>query len=334
MTAALHVQKLVEFLLQRDARGAAQLLTGLVSAGIAVERVLNEVIGPAQVEIGERWHRNEISVADEHGATAVVDSVLSVLTLRTDDSPFEHFDRSVAVVCAVGEWHTMPARLLAETLRGSGATVEFLGPSMPPSHLARFLTQHPQDLVAVSCSTALTLDGVLSCVHVAHDAGIPVLAGGRGLGQDDGRATVLGADLWAASTEDAVRLAGESLPRELLEPTADIDGAAELSLQRDAIVADAMEKLQQRFPAMERFDAHQRARTQEDFGYIVRFAEGAVLARDDSVFFGFLPWLDQLLVSLGLPPETLRISIDALADTGRSERLGQLIARARERGVI
>ena len=328
------MQKLVEFLLQRDARGAAQLVTGLVSAGVGVERVLNEIIGPAQVVIGELWHRNEISVADEHGATAVVDSVLSVLTLRTEESPFEHFDRSVVVVCAVGEWHTMPARLLAETLRGSGANVEFLGPSMPPSHLARFLAQHPQDIVAVSSSTALTLDGVLSCVHVAHDAGIPVLAGGRGLGAHEGRAKVLGADLWASSTSDAVRLAGESLPRDLLEPTADIDGAAELSLQRDAIVTDAMEHLRERFPAMERFDRHQRERTEEDFNFIVRFAEGAVLTRDDSVFFDFLPWLDELLVSLGLPPNTLRVSIDALAESGRSERLGQLIEGAFQRGVI
>lgn len=328
------VDELVEQLLQRDAKAATRLVTSLVDTGTPVETVLNELIGPAQTELGERWHRNEISVADEHAATAIVDSMLPILTLHVGDSPFEHFDRKVLVACAVGEWHTLPARLLAETLRASGAQIEFLGPSMPPSHLARFLAQNPHDLLAVSCSTPLALNGVLACVHVAHDVGMPVLAGGRGLGDDGRRATVLGADLWAPHTADAISLASDPLPRELLEPTADLEASVDLALQRRTIVAGAMDNLRGLMPAVERFNIHQIERTEEDFDYIVRFAEAAILTRDESVFLDFLPWLDLLLQSLGLPADTVRLSLDALRATGLSDTLNALIGTAYERSVI
>jgi hypothetical protein len=37
-----------------------------------LERVLLELVQPAMVEIGERWHRGEINVAVEHYATQFV----------------------------------------------------------------------------------------------------------------------------------------------------------------------------------------------------------------------------------------------------------------------
>lgn len=334
MTNHSQVGELVELLLTRDAAAATRLVVSMVERGTPVEVVLHELIGPAQAELGERWHRNEISVADEHAATAIVDAMLPILTLNVDDSPFEYFDRRVIVVCAVGEWHTLPARLLAETLRASGAQIEFLGPSMPPSHLARFIAQNPQDLLAVSCSTPLTLNGVLACVHVAHDVDMPVLAGGRGLGVTEHRAKVLGADLWAPHTTDAIRLASEPLPREVREPTADLEGSVDLALQRGVIVAGAMDNLREHMPAVARFTSQQIERTEEDFDYIIRYAEAAILTRDDSVFMDFLPWLDLLLRSLGLPDDTVRVSLDALRATGLSDALTALIDTAYERSVV
>jgi methanogenic corrinoid protein MtbC1 len=45
------------------------------------------------------------------------------------------------VTCAEGEWHSLPARMVAEVLRLHGWQVTFLGASTPADHLRRLLTE-------------------------------------------------------------------------------------------------------------------------------------------------------------------------------------------------
>lgn len=186
-----HVAAMADHLFARDLVGAKVLALQLLGLGIEIGALLTHLIAPAQAVVGERWHRNEASVADEHGATAVADALVTVLTAVPPRSPR---GPHVVVACAEGEWHLLAARLVAETLRDGRYDVTFLGPSMPAAHLGRFLEATTPDVLAVSCSTALAFEGVASFVIVAHGLGVPVLAGGRALGPDDHRATLLGAD--------------------------------------------------------------------------------------------------------------------------------------------
>lgn len=295
---------------QRDLASASALALGLVDDGVPVPEVLRRLVAPAQVEIGERWHRNEVSVADEHAVTAVSDAVVSLLSgERVPVTESVH----VVVVCAEGEWHLLPARLLAESLRAEGFRVTFLGGSMPAVHLAGFLDQVDAHVLGVSCSTALGLSGLLSCIEVGHAAGIPVLAGGRALGHDDRRARVLGADLWAPDAGIAAELLRQRLPTTLRSSTADTGAAMELALRRDAWVAEALIELATRLPAFQHFTDEQRARTQEDLDYILRFAEAAVLVRDERLFDEFATWLRTLLEARGLPPSVMPLTFAILA---------------------
>ena len=306
---AAHAAAFLEHLLARDLAAATELAVGLADEGTTVADIALHLIAPAQAEIGERWHRDELGVADEHAASAVSDAVLSVVasTARPADG------RRVEVVCVQGEWHLLPARLLVEVLRADGCHVTFLGGSTPATHLARTLERSEPDVVALSCSTPLALDGVIGAVHVAHDLGIPVLAGGRALGRDERRARVLGADLWAPDGAAAAELLRLPPVGPTNAPTADTGTALELALRRDGLVEAAMTALERRFPPLVHYSAHQLARTREDFGFILQFAEAAILTRDRRVFDEFITWLDALLAARGLPPAVLGVSIEVLA---------------------
>lgn len=308
---------------RHDLASASALALGLVDDGVPVPEVLRRLVAPAQVEIGERWHRNEASVADEHAATAVSDAVVSLLSgERVPVTESIH----VVVVCAEGEWHLLPARLLAESLRAQGFRVTFLGGSMPAAHLAGFLAEVDADVLGVSCSTALGLSGLLSCIEVGHAAGLPVLAGGRALGHDDRRARVLGADLWAPDASTAAELLRQRLPATLRRSTADTGAAMELALRRDAWVAEALIELATRLPVFQHFTDEQRARTQEDLDYILRFAEAAVLTRDEQLFGEFASWLRTLLDARGLPRSVLPLTLAILASvTGSAPGVAALM---------
>jgi methanogenic corrinoid protein MtbC1 len=320
-------EQFLGYLITRDTRACVDVAVALADEGFSIPEVLTGMVAPAMVEVGDRWLRNELTVADEHAATAIADTVVSVLTAtgpHTSAAP-----PVVTVACAEGEWHTMPPRLLAGVLRSEGFEVTFLGPSMPPTHLAKFLERSRPDVLGISCSTPLAFAGVISCVGVAHAAGIPVLAGGRALGSDDRRARVLGVDLWAPSAPAAAELLRQQLPAALLDPSADVDAADHLLSETDNLVAAAMDDLSRRFGFMARFDDFQRARTSEDFAFIVQFAAAAILTRDPRLFDDFLAWLDTLLSARGLPPGTVGVSLDAIRAAGPPASLVELLDGAR-----
>lgn len=298
-------------LVQRDSSNAKRLALQLLDGGVPLSRLFTELVAPAQAEVGDRWHRNELSVAAEHAATAVADDVVSALTV-IGDSPVGR--PHVVLACAEGEWHVLPARLTAESLRSEGFSVTFLGPSTPARHLPGFLEDVRPDVLAVSCSTALSLDGVLRFVHVAHDAGVPVIAGGRGLSVAQ-RAYTLGVDLWAPDAAAAGDVLRQPLPRALREPTADTGGAMALAPAIGGWVERALVALADRFPALAHYDDEQLARTREDFGYIIHFIQAAILLRDSDVFHEFTDWLRLLLEARGVPAAAFRLSLEALTAT-------------------
>ncbi len=273
------------------------------------------LLAEVQREVGRRWQQQEFTVADEHAATAIVDLALASACLEAAPSrpPAEGV---VVVACAEEEWHVMPALMAAEQLRAGGWDVVFLGASTPAEHLRRFLAAGPPAAVALSCTVPLHLPGARRSVSASHAAGVPVLAGGAAFGTTPGRATAIGADAWASSTDSAATiLAGwvNSSPV-LAAPTADEAPALALAAERPALVERAMSALAACYPPLAQYTAWQLARTREDFGYIVRFVEASILATDDSIVTDFATWLMSLLAARSLPDRIVPLSIGVLRD--------------------
>ena len=102
-----------------DEYAAAATVFTAVEAGTAPEDVLLEVIAPVQHRIGSEWAANRLTVAQEHAATAINDRVIAALAHHPAIRCSGDAGR-VTVACVDGEWHALPARLLAEVLRLRG----------------------------------------------------------------------------------------------------------------------------------------------------------------------------------------------------------------------
>jgi methanogenic corrinoid protein MtbC1 len=139
----------------------------LLEAGVTVQELVLNLLGPAQAEVGRRWETNQWSVADEHAATAISDAILATLAWRVD-APDDH--GQVVVTCAEGEWHSLPARMAAEVLRLQGWPVTFLGAFTPADHLRRFLTEVRPTGVLISCSVPIYLVGAQRSIQAAQAA--------------------------------------------------------------------------------------------------------------------------------------------------------------------
>lgn len=335
MTADVERMALVETYLSEAVEGrgraAARLALDQIDRGVRCEDVIVGLLAASQHEVGERWLANEWTVADEHLASGSTQHALDAVASTVD---VHEPAGSVLVVCAEGDWHSLPSQMMAEMLRARGYDVAFLGASTPVDHVMDLVRRRRPDAVAVSCNLPLFFLGVARLADAAHTHGIPVLAGGRAMGTDESRARLLGADGWAPGLDSAV----QTLHRWQQEPPAvpagptRLDESAQLlDLSADDVAADAFDGLTRAFPQMSSYDDAQLARTREDLAFITRFVAAALLVGDPAVLTEFLGWLGALLANRGVPPRALEAGLDVLAPrlAGRDGRAGQLLAEVR-----
>lgn len=323
-----------EFLVEAVAgrgREGVRLTLDQLDNGTPANKVIVDLLAVAQREVGEHWQRNEWSVADEHLATAVAQKSLDALS---GSIPREVARGDVVVVCAEGDWHSLPAQMLAEGLQLRGINVAFLGASTPVDHVEMLLDRRRFDAVAVSCTIPLFFDGVARLVSAAHRRGIPVIAGGRSFGVDERRAAHLGADAWASAADDAALVIEQwrtTPPPTFRAQSPPPDAVDALDEQDDAIAGRALTTLRNVFPPMGSYTDEQLARTREDLVSILGYVRAALLVDDAGVFHQFIDWLGVMLGARGVPADALDHSLAALSPSlaAIDPRAGQLIDDAR-----
>lgn len=101
----------VDAIAAHDARGAERFVLAAVEDGLPASMAYLEVLQPALYEIGRGWELGELSVAQEHLATAIVQSLLATLAARLDERPTGSAARGVrgraVVACTPGELHSV-----------------------------------------------------------------------------------------------------------------------------------------------------------------------------------------------------------------------------------
>ena len=158
---ATHIiaDELLSVLLAFD-EAAAEALLSEAFALHGVDIVAEDIIAPVLVEIGERWHRGEASVVQEHFATAFLRRRLTVL--------FQAYDRPANGPLAVtgsapSEWHDVGILLVSIALRRQGWRVVYLGQNVPAE---RFAEQIRSLRPAVVCLSATTPASVTALAQV------------------------------------------------------------------------------------------------------------------------------------------------------------------------
>ncbi len=176
--------------------------------GVSVRDLSDEVIGEAQREIGARWQRNEITIADEHMATAISNLVLAQLYERA--APAARNGKKILVACVEGELHELPARVVADALDLAGFSVRYLGASVPADSLLEMIETHRPDLVALSTTMTFhitALRAVVQRIRETPDGRLPIAVGGAACAWSPRLGEELGVDIVANDAPGLVEAA-------------------------------------------------------------------------------------------------------------------------------
>ncbi len=128
----------------------------LLTRGVDVRTVFQALFREALYEIGRRWETGDLSVATEHQATAIVESLLAqVSDGRPPSAPAKH---TAVVSASLAEYHQIGARIVADTLELAGWQVQFVGAGASEDALVKVVSTRKPDLLALSVSLEAHLD--------------------------------------------------------------------------------------------------------------------------------------------------------------------------------
>lgn len=309
------VERYLSRLQHGDRSGALAVVQGMLERGHLVTDVVEHVLAPAQLRVGELWMSGRWSVAQEHAATVISEAVLA--SVATGTAAVEVSDGAgptLMVSCVAHEWHALPAMMVAERLRADGFTVSYLGANLPTQTLVRHVQEIGPRAVLLSCSLSGYLPQARRQIEAVRETGTPVVVGGAAFGGDARRALRLGATAFAAHPAALADLVA-SLPAAVTPaPAMTHPGAEEAFVvfgEREDL-ADALEQEIVGDLASGATSAWREA-LRDQLPHVVSSVAGALVCDDVTIVSESLAWTRTVLEHRGAPARFTEVLEPALA---------------------
>jgi excisionase family DNA binding protein len=203
--------RLLSRLVAGDEAGAWGLLEAALGSDTKPDGILLDLIGPTLRAVGSQWEKGDLSIAEEHRASAVAARLISRLGGR--------FVRrgvklgTVVLASPAGELHSAPVAITANLLRWRGFDVVELGADTPADALADAVARESDVLaLGLACTTSgseRAAHTAITTVRRVSPEIVVILGGGTISGLAE--AQQIGADLYTGHRGDGVVLALEGL---------------------------------------------------------------------------------------------------------------------------
>jgi methanogenic corrinoid protein MtbC1 len=303
------------------------VLETLRTDSASVREFVDSVVVPMLWNIGERWHRGELGVDEANAEWRLIADAFDHVTDNDGPAGSAPPSRLILLGCAPGEWHDLPARIVAADLRRRGWSVEFLGPSVTGATLWTRVVETQPFALALSCTLPGPLVSAADLIAIAHDAGVPVAAGGAAFGPSPRRARTLGADAWC---RDGAEL-DQQLRRWLRTPAR----PANVPLRRNGLSVDEAARIaDSALRVLARTDGTSAGRpgplpdaASTAVTDLLCVAEAAVMTADGSVMLDSLEWWRTSALAQGTPTPFLEQLLSAVADATAPGPLRSMLVR-------
>lgn len=188
----------LQALLAGDRNRCADIAKELLDRDVPVKELYLGLFQRSMYEVGTLWERNRISVAVEHLATSITESLLSLTYPKIFAA--EHNGKKAVISCVANEYHQIGGKMVADIFELHGWDGYFLGANTPVDDLLQMLADKKPDLLGLSLSVSFNMPNlyaVLERIEAAFPE-LPVIVGGQAfrwggtdIGQRYPRATYL-----------------------------------------------------------------------------------------------------------------------------------------------
>jgi methanogenic corrinoid protein MtbC1 len=172
-------QGYLKALLAGKRRQCRNMVQSLLDANIELKVLFVDLFQRSMYEIGELWENNRITVANEHLATSITESLLNLAYPALFGA--EHKGKKAVISCSANEFHQIGGKIVADIFELNGWDGHFLGANLPNEDLSRFIEEVQPDVVGLSLSIIANLGNLKRGVEVIRTdfPGLDLLIGGQ-----------------------------------------------------------------------------------------------------------------------------------------------------------
>lgn len=188
-------------LLEGDHRKCLSMANENITTGSDVEKFYLHTIQPALYEIGNLWESGQISIAQEHLASAIVSRVMATTSMI--DVPASSEAGKAIVTAGPNEFHETGAWMISDALERMGWKVRYLGANTPAEDLLDMMHEFSPDIIAVSVTMPFNILKAKEMIEAIRGderlKSVHILIGGRAFNDVRDLWKTTGADAFAAN---------------------------------------------------------------------------------------------------------------------------------------
>ncbi len=168
----------LELILQGNRVAASNLIRDLAAKGIPIQDIYEHTIKVALYRVGELWESNQVTVAEEHIATSVTESIMNELFY--DIVSRQRQARKVVLGCVETEFHQVGVKMVADLFEMKGWDTYFPGSNVPANEMIRYIDKQNPDMVALSVSIYSHIPLLAKTLRlIRQKSELPVIIGGQ-----------------------------------------------------------------------------------------------------------------------------------------------------------
>ncbi|MBM4172193.1 MAG: cobalamin-binding protein [Ignavibacteria bacterium] len=172
-------------LLDGNKKQCTDLVTGLIKDKADLKEVYINLFQRSMYRVGQLWEKERCTVADEHIATKITESLIELSTSKYPIN--EKKDRLAVITCIDKEFHELGARLVTGFFEVSGWNAIFLGSNTPQSCMIKLLKEKKPDILGISVNLYINIARLIYLIELVHHE-IPelkIIVGGQAFAGDN-----------------------------------------------------------------------------------------------------------------------------------------------------
>lgn len=167
--------------LEGDLPQCRKIVETLLEKDVSIVDLYRNLFHRVQYAIGELWAINRISVAKEHLATSITESLMTLVYPRLFHG--ERSGKRAIISSGPNEYHQLGGKMVADIFETHGWDSYFLGANTPAERLLEEIGKRPPDLLAFSVAIPASLAALRQSLQTvrAEFPTLPVLVGGKAI---------------------------------------------------------------------------------------------------------------------------------------------------------
>jgi len=172
-------EEFVNYLLTGRKKESSAIIFQFLNQNNSFLELYEKLIKKSLYKIGELWEYNKITVAAEHLASAIIETILNELYPKIAKT--EKQNKKILLACVENEFHQIGIKIISDIFELNGWNSFFLGANTPTNELVRFAKSINPDIIGLSMSIYFHLPVLENMLLKIKDEfpEIPIIIGGQ-----------------------------------------------------------------------------------------------------------------------------------------------------------